>query len=65
MQFLEAELCLRSFTWFESILSRHYTEKFSKELWVPYIQIGMRFLSQETFDLENIPPEKANLILSV
>jgi len=64
MRFAEAELCLRAFSWFDNVLNDYYVANFSKDMWVPYIQLGMRFLSEPTFDLENMPDMRKALILS-
>jgi len=62
LRFVEAELCLRAFTWFSDTLNRHYIANFNRGVWIPYIQLGMRFLSEQTFDLDNMTDEKRALI---
>eukprot|EP00494_Astrolonche_serrata_P028107 UN28372 len=64
MRFVEAELCLRAFSWFDSTLKKFYITEFDKNVWVPYIRLGLTFLSEETFDLENMNDEKRKLIES-
>lgn len=63
MRFAESELCLRAFSWFDNVLNDYYVKNFSSEMWVPYIQLGMRFLSETSFDLENMPENRKMLIL--
>jgi len=62
MRFAEAELCLRAFSWFDNVLNDYYVANFNKDMWVPYIQLGMRFLSEPTFDLENMADNRKQLI---
>eukprot|EP01084_Bolivina_argentea_P063021 115127_1 len=65
MRMVEAEVAMRCLSWFGSTLKRNYLSKSfenGRSLWKQWLRLGMIFLSNEDFALEDISTEKAELI---
>lgn len=65
MRMVEAEVAMRGLSWFGSTLKRNYLSKsFSAgcSLWKQWLSLGMLFLSNDDFALEDMNPERADII---
>lgn len=65
MRMVESEVAMRALSWFGSTLKRNYLSKSfdsGRNLWKQWLELGMIFLSNEDFALEDMNELRANII---
>ena len=64
MRMVEAEVAMRGLSWFGSTLKRSYLGRsFDKDLWQLWLGLGMTFLSNEDFALEDMEEGREQVII--